>query len=162
MANGCHIRLLNQLLAHTHPIGLPQGYKAQQTRHKLHIFSLLITFKNQHIISEEPVYHRGIFRSIMNLFNRKQIPASSKNSIIVYGAHWCSDCRRSIKYLKDNQIPYKFIDVDLDKNAANLVKQINRGMRSIPTIIFPDGSILVEPSNNDLAEKILSQNSTQV
>lgn len=34
------------------------------------------------------------------------------------------------------------------------VEQTNKGMRSIPTIVFPDGSVLVEPSNAELAEKL--------
>ncbi|GAB4558930.1 MAG: thioredoxin-disulfide reductase [Anaerolineales bacterium] len=46
------------------------------------------------------------------------------------------------------------MDVDADPEAMAFVEQVNKGMRSIPTIIFPDGSVLVEPSNAQLAEKL--------
>ena len=74
--------------------------------------------------------------------------------ITVYGADWCPDCRRSKKFLQDNFIPFTWIDTDADKEAEEFVKQKNNGRRVIPTIIFEDGSLLVEPSNEALAEKL--------
>jgi glutaredoxin len=51
-------------------------------------------------------------------------------------------------------MPYKWIDIDRDPEARAYVQQINGGYRSVPTIVFPDGSILVEPSHAELAEKL--------
>lgn len=67
-------------------------------------------------------------------------------TIRFYGAMWCGDTRRARKWFDDMGIPYEWIDVDKDKAAEALVKQINNGYRSIPTIIFADGSHLTEPS----------------
>jgi mycoredoxin len=75
-------------------------------------------------------------------------------TLIVYGANWCGDCRRTRRFLNQFQIPYEFINVDQDKEAEQFVIKTNRGFRSVPTIVFPDGSILVEPSNRQLAEKL--------
>ena len=75
-------------------------------------------------------------------------------TITVYGADWCPDCRRSKKFLLDNSIPFNWVDTDEDKAAEEFVKQKNNGKRVIPTIIFEDGSFLVEPSNEALAEKL--------
>ena len=75
-------------------------------------------------------------------------------TITVYGADWCPDCRRSKKFLLDNSIPFNWVDTDQDKAAEEFVKQKNNGKRVIPTIIFEDGSFLVEPSNEALAEKL--------
>jgi glutaredoxin-like protein len=75
-------------------------------------------------------------------------------NIIIYGADWCWDCRRARKYFNDHKISYQWINVDHDIRAEQFVLQINQGMRSIPTIVFQDGSILVEPSNAQLAEKL--------
>ena len=69
-----------------------------------------------------------------------------------YGAMWCGDTRRARNWFDANNLPYEWIDVDKDKDAAELVKQMNNGFRSIPTIVFPDGSLLTEPSTRKLEE----------
>lgn len=77
-----------------------------------------------------------------------------KNTIIVYSTVWCPDCQRAKKFLGDQRISYVNIDIEKDPAAVAYVEQVNHGMRSIPTIVFPDGDILVEPSNAKLAEKL--------
>jgi len=74
--------------------------------------------------------------------------------IIVYGAHWCPDCRTSKQFLGEHQIPYEWVDIDEDKAAEQLVIEKNNGKRIIPTIVFADGGFLTEPSNAELAEKL--------
>lgn len=81
----------------------------------------------------------------------------TEKQIIMYGTDWCSDCIRARRFLDDNQIAYSWINIDKDPDAELLVKNLNQGFRSVPTIIFPDSSILVEPSNRQLAEKLLIQ-----
>lgn len=76
------------------------------------------------------------------------------DKIIVYGTIWCPDCKRARKFFGDHQIEYEHIDIDRTPEAVPIVKQLNNGNRSVPTIVFPDGSILVEPSNAQLAEKL--------
>ncbi|GAP20593.1 glutaredoxin domain-containing protein [Leptolinea tardivitalis] len=74
--------------------------------------------------------------------------------IKLYGTSWCGGTRRARRIFDDNKIAYQWIDIDLDKEARSIVEQINHGNRSVPTIVFPDGSILVEPSDGQLAEKL--------
>lgn len=74
--------------------------------------------------------------------------------ITVYGAHWCPDCRRSRQFLGEHQIPYNWVDIERDKAGEQRVLQKNNGKRIIPTIEFADGSILVEPSNAELAARL--------
>ncbi len=74
--------------------------------------------------------------------------------IIIYGADWCFDCRRARQFFDQQQVFYKWVDIDEDKTSEQYVLTVNKGMRSIPTIVFPDGSVLVEPSNNELALKL--------
>ena len=76
--------------------------------------------------------------------------------ITVYGVTWCGDCRRARTVLDQSGIEYDWIDIDRDHQAEQFVKQTNGGMRSVPTIIFPDGSILVEPANYELSHKLAS------
>jgi mycoredoxin len=74
--------------------------------------------------------------------------------IIMYSATWCSDCRRSRKFLDSLGVTYVEIDIEQDPEAEALVIKLNDGNRSIPTIIFPDGSFLTEPSNVTLEGKL--------
>ncbi len=62
------------------------------------------------------------------------------NTITLYGADWCPDCRRAKTFLKENKIKFTFIDVDLDKEATAKVEAINNGKRIIPTLIINEKS----------------------
>lgn len=76
------------------------------------------------------------------------------SSIVVYGATWCPDCKRAKQFFGEQRIQYKNIDIDDDPRGVAFVEKVNQGKRMIPTIIFPDGDILVEPSNAKLAQKL--------
>ena len=78
----------------------------------------------------------------------------SSSDIVVYGAFWCPDCRRSKQFLGEHQIPYGWVNIEEDADGERQVIEINDGKRIIPTIVFADGSILVEPSNAELAAKL--------
>lgn len=79
---------------------------------------------------------------------------SGEQSITVYGTKWCPDCHRACRILDKRDIPYIYIDINRDKQACDYVEQVNHGNRSVPTIQFPDGDILVEPSNSTLNAKL--------
>jgi mycoredoxin len=72
--------------------------------------------------------------------------------IIVYATDWCSDCHRAKRFLDQHNIPYRWVNIDHDKEAEQLVVKTNQGMRSVPTIICPDGTVLVEPSDQQLSQ----------
>ena len=72
----------------------------------------------------------------------------------MYSADWCGDCRRSKRLLNELNVPYNIIDVDADESAAEKVIEINGGMRSIPVIVFDDGTHLTEPSDAALKDKL--------
>lgn len=76
------------------------------------------------------------------------------DKITVYGTVWCPDCKRVKKFFGEHSVQYEDVDIDRHPEAVTIVKQINNGMRSVPTIVFPDGSILVEPSTAQLADKL--------
>jgi thioredoxin reductase (NADPH) len=76
------------------------------------------------------------------------------DQIKVYSTVWCPDCKRAKKFLGEHRIPYENIDIEQDENAMAFVEKVNHGMRIIPTIVFPDGATLSEPSNAQLAEKL--------
>lgn len=75
------------------------------------------------------------------------------STIVMYSTEFCSDCLRAKKYFEANKVSYLRVLLEEDPKAADFVMQINNGYRSVPTIIFPDGSILVEPSLTELQAK---------
>src|SRR5688572_3744043 len=78
----------------------------------------------------------------------------TESKVTVYGAYWCPDCRRAKKFLGEQFVPYKWVDIEQDKEGEKYVLQKNDGKRIIPTIVFDDDSFLVEPSNAELAKKL--------
>jgi glutaredoxin-like protein len=76
------------------------------------------------------------------------------SEIILYGTTWCGESRRAKRLMDENQITYQWVDIDSDMEARKYVESVNRGFRSVPTILFPDGSLLVEPSTSELKKKL--------
>ena len=78
------------------------------------------------------------------------------SQITMYGAEWCGDCRRSKRFLDANNVEYTYVDVEADEAASEKVIEINGGQRSIPVILFADGTLMTEPSDGDLKAKLES------
>jgi thioredoxin reductase (NADPH) len=74
--------------------------------------------------------------------------------LVLYGAAWCPDCRRSKSFLTEQRVAYTYVDLEADPEQRQAVERYNDGRMIIPTIVFPDGSHLAEPSNEELAEKL--------
>ena len=78
----------------------------------------------------------------------------SGQTIVMYGASWCPDARRAKEFFDEHNVSYQWRDIDEDADAKAFVKQANNGSVVVPTIVFLDGSMLVEPSNQELAGKL--------
>jgi mycoredoxin len=76
--------------------------------------------------------------------------------IDVYGAEWCGDCRRSKALLSKLGVAFTYIEVDKDEVARERAFVI-AGRKSIPVVVFPDGSHLVEPSDGALREALVER-----
>lgn len=71
--------------------------------------------------------------------------------IIVYGADWCEDTRRSLRHLRRLAVPHRYVNVDEDLEALGRAKELNDGRRRTPTIdLGVGGPALVEPDNDTL------------
>ncbi len=75
-------------------------------------------------------------------------------NIKLYGTNWCSDCKRSKRFLGEQRIRYDYINIEEDLEGQAFVQKVQNGGLTIPTIVFDDGSILIEPSNAELAAKL--------
>ncbi|MGH2441743.1 MAG: thioredoxin-disulfide reductase [Chloroflexota bacterium] len=80
--------------------------------------------------------------------------SDSQPRLTAYGASWCVDCRRAKKFLDSHKIPYRWVDLGENPGAADIVRKHNDGRQVIPTLVFDDGSVLVEPNDAELAAKL--------
>lgn len=76
------------------------------------------------------------------------------SQIVIYTTEFCADCYRAKKFFDTHGISYLPVGLEGNPEATEFVMKINKGYRSVPTIIFPDGSVLVEPSWDELKSKI--------
>ena len=75
-------------------------------------------------------------------------------NIIMYSTDWCGDCVRSESLLKSLKINFDVVDVDKDEVANSYIQELQNGARRIPTIVFPDDTFLVEPTDIELRDKL--------
>ncbi len=78
----------------------------------------------------------------------------SHTNIKLYGTDWCSDCKRSKKFLGEQRIHYQYINIEENMEGQAYVRELQKGGLTIPTIVFEDGSVLIEPSNAELAARL--------
>jgi len=71
--------------------------------------------------------------------------------LIVYGADWCEDTRRSLRHLRRLGVPHQYINIDEDSEALAIARALNHGERRTPTVdLGAGGNALVEPDNDTL------------
>jgi mycoredoxin len=73
-------------------------------------------------------------------------PIEPPGAVTVYSTVWCGYCRRLKSQLDREGIAYREVDIDHDPAAATLVMAVNEGRQTVPTVVFPDGSALTNPS----------------
>lgn len=83
-----------------------------------------------------------------------QAPEKRADGIVMYTTAWCVDCWRAKQIMDSMQVDYTEVDIAHDEEALELVMRLNRGNRSVPTLVFPDGSVLTEPRTTALVEKL--------
>ena len=68
------------------------------------------------------------------------------NVVTMYSTVWCGYCHRLRSQLDREGIEYQVVDIANDPAAADLVMKVNGGMQTVPTLVFPDGSALTNPT----------------
>lgn len=79
--------------------------------------------------------------------------APATDTITMFGAGWCRDCRRTKAQLDELGVEYTYVDLDAEPAAADVAKEIS-GRTSIPVVVYPDATHHVEPSNADVETKL--------
>jgi thioredoxin reductase (NADPH) len=80
--------------------------------------------------------------------------SADKPVMTVYGAPWCPHCKRVKKFLAAHRVRYDLIDIDTSPEAIEHLKELQDGGQIIPTVVYPDGTHEVNPSNEALAQRI--------
>jgi glutaredoxin len=78
----------------------------------------------------------------------------TESKITIFGTWWCGDCHRVRRFFEQNQFTYNWVDIDKEEQGEKFVLITNHGMRSVPTILFEDGSVMVEPTDIELQSKL--------
>jgi mycoredoxin len=84
-----------------------------------------------------------------------EIYSKFPEKITVFSASWCPDCKRTKKMLEDKKVAYLLVDIGRDNEAFLFIEKLTRRVK-IPTIVFPDGTLMVEPTDSELARKLES------
>jgi mycoredoxin len=66
--------------------------------------------------------------------------------VTMYSTTWCGYCMRLKRMLDREGIAYTEVNIEEDPAAADLVMSVNGGNRTVPTVVFPDGAALTNPS----------------
>ena len=76
------------------------------------------------------------------------------DGIRVAGTLWSANSHTVKDFLARNQIPYQWLDIELDTEARNLVEAVGDGQLRLPVVFFPDGNTLIEPTILEVGEKL--------
>ena len=74
--------------------------------------------------------------------------------LTVYGAPWCPYCQRTKRFLEAQRADFRYVDIDREPDAVATLQQLQGGGRTIPTVVFPDGSHVVAPTDGELASRL--------
>lgn len=82
--------------------------------------------------------------------------SNTEKKIVMYGKDWCRDCHSAKHWFETHDILYEYINVEEDEQAEEIMRKVNGGIGRVPTIVFPDGSFLIEPTARQLDTKLSS------
>lgn len=77
-----------------------------------------------------------------------------RDQLTLYSTPWCGYCHRLKSQLDREGISYTDVDIEKQPDAAHIVERVNGGARTVPTLVFGDGSALTNPSVADVKQKL--------
>jgi mycoredoxin len=76
------------------------------------------------------------------------------SDLTMFSTPWCGYCVRLKYQLDAAEVPFAEVDISADPDAAELVMRVNGGNRTVPTVLFPDGSALTNPTLTDVLDRL--------
>lgn len=74
--------------------------------------------------------------------------------LTMYSTTWCGYCRRLKTQLEREGISFEEVDIERDERAAEYVMSVNRGNQTVPTVVFPDGTALTNPTLGQVKQQL--------
>jgi len=74
--------------------------------------------------------------------------------LTMYTTTWCGYCRRLKSQLAREGIEIIEVDIEREPDAAEYVMSVNGGFQTVPTVLFPDGSTLTNPSARSVRQRM--------
>jgi mycoredoxin len=74
------------------------------------------------------------------------VPTPAAGSVTMFTTSWCGYCRRLRSQLERDGVPFTEIDIEARPEHVDFVEEVNGGNRTVPTVLFPDGSAATNPS----------------
>ena len=79
---------------------------------------------------------------------------AAPEQMTIYSTSWCGYCHRLMKQLDREAVPYATIDIEQDPASADYVMSVNGGNQTVPTVVFPDGTAMTNPSLAQVKERL--------
>lgn len=73
--------------------------------------------------------------------------------IVIYTTSTCGDCQTAKAWFQQRKVAYLEINLEQDPIAEHFILQLTSGFASVPLIVFPDGTYLIEPTLQELTAK---------
>ena len=84
----------------------------------------------------------------------REVRALVSTTVTMYSTPWCGYCHRLKAQMDREGIPYQVVDIESHPEAAEIVMSVNGGNQTVPTLVFPDGSALTNPSVAQVKDKL--------
>lgn len=78
--------------------------------------------------------------------------------LTMYSTPWCGYCHRLKSQLDREGIAYEVVDIEQDPKAAEFVMSVNGGNQTVPTVVFPDGTVATNPSAKEVKKRLAATN----
>lgn len=79
---------------------------------------------------------------------------SAATTVTMYSTPWCGYCRRLKSQMEREGISYAEVDIEQDPKAADYVMSVNGGNQTVPTVVFPDGTALTNPTLAQVKQRL--------
>jgi mycoredoxin len=92
--------------------------------------------------------------TVATMTNDSELEKTSVPDVTMYSTSWCGPCRRLKSDLERAGIPFLQIDIETDESAAKLIETLNNGNRTVPTLVFADGTTMTNPPVSRVKEHL--------
>jgi mycoredoxin len=75
-------------------------------------------------------------------------------SFVMYSTSWCGYCKRLKSQLAEQGVTFEEINIEEVPGTAEIVEKVNGGNRTVPTLVFADGTAMTNPSAKEVVEKL--------